>query len=125
MNALEKRNWRAVDDLDGQPRKGFVLNGDGIVCIDIDHCLDRSHRPQPWVRRLLAKVPPTWIEISPSGTGLHIWGFADYPTATMTRFGGHTVEIYGDRRFITITGNPMARCATTFADLQEVIDNLI
>lgn len=121
---MEPKNWLAADDIPSSHHRGFVLNGDGIVCIDIDNCLDRHGEPQPWVRRLLARVPDTWSEISPSGRGLHLWGVADFPTNTVAKFGGHPVEIYGDRRFITVTGHPWPQCATTLADLQEVIDYL-
>ena len=54
---------------------GFVLNGDGIVCIDLDHCLT-GRVLEPWAADILAACPGTYIEVSPSGDGLHIWGRA-------------------------------------------------
>lgn len=125
VNAHDPKQWVTVDDLDRQEPRGFVLNGDGIVCIDLDNCLDRHGDPLPWCRQFLAGVPPTWIERSPSGKGLHIWGLADFPTGKVVRYYNQSIEIYGDRRFITVAGTPVAQCPTTLADLQEVIDNFI
>src|SRR5690606_7470569 len=49
---------------------GFAL-GDGIGCIDLDHCLVDGELA-PWAQAILDACPPTYIEVSPSGTGLHI-----------------------------------------------------
>lgn len=122
MNALDQRNWRAFDDLANEPRRGFVLNGDGIVCVDVDDCLTPNGKPKPWAKRLLKLFPDTWVEISPSGRGLHIWGVADFPATHFATYYGHRIEIYGDRRFITVTNNPLPRCATHLADIQTPID---
>src|SRR5690606_22007534 len=55
---------------------GFVLTReDRLVCIDLDHALDEQGRPLPWAQRILGRVPRTYIEVSPSGRGLHIWGY--------------------------------------------------
>lgn len=86
---------------------GFVLNGDGVVCLDVDHCVTDGV-PDLWVRGLLSDVAGTYVELSPSGTGLHIWG-----TAALS-FGGRTVsyglgnvEIYGNGRYLTVTGDAL------------------
>lgn len=124
INAHKPSNWRPVEDI-ADTRRGFVLNGDGIVCIDLDHCLDARRQPLPWARELLRRMPATWTEISPSGDGLHVWGTADMTGGTVARFRGHRVEIYADGRYITVTGQPVPRCPVILADLQEVIDTLI
>ena len=124
INAHRPTNWRPVEDVQDADRRGFVLNGDGIVCIDIDHCLDRAGRPQPWARALLRHFPGTWTEVSPSGDGLHLWGRAQHTGACIRRFHGHRIEVYASGRFITITGNPVPNCPVILADLQEAIDTL-
>ncbi|WP_312715493.1 hypothetical protein [Corynebacterium flavescens] len=127
IDAHKPSNWRPVEDVSQSPRRGFVLAGDGIVCIDIDHCLDSSGNPKPWTRALLRRFPSTWTEVSPSGDGLHVWGLVDTPSAAgpcLRSFRGHRIEIYADKRFITITGRPLPRCPITLANLQEAIDTL-
>lgn len=78
---------------------GFVL-GDGVACLDIDHCLDGRGRPDARARAILARVPGAYVEISPSGRGLHIWGVA--PEQPGRRHRGY--EVYSVGRYITVTG---------------------
>ena len=78
---------------------GYVL-GDGIACLDLDDCLDERGRPNALARAVLARVPDAYVEISPSGRGLHIWGRA--PEAPGRRRGG--LEAYSAGRYITVTG---------------------
>ena len=78
---------------------GFVL-GAGFACVDIDHCLDEAGRPDGRARKLLARIGEGYVEVSPSGTGLHVWGRA--PEQPGRRFP--TFEVYSVGRFITVTG---------------------
>lgn len=78
---------------------GFVL-GDGIACLDIDHCLDERGRPDARARAILDRVPDAYVEVSPSGRGLHIWGVA--PEQPGRRYEGY--EVYSVGRYITVTG---------------------
>lgn len=103
---------------------GFVLNGDGIVCLDLDHCFERGALA-PWAQRLVDKLPPTFIERSPSGDGLHIWGRANLPFAgRRVQIDGGTVEIYSSARYLTMTGD--AWCAQrTLADLTDTLTDIV
>lgn len=103
---------------------GFVLNGDGIACIDLDHCL-RGGELAPWAQRILDKLPPTYVEVSPSGTGLHVFGVADFKGGRKIRVDGHAVEIYADRRFIAITGQVFGGMPATLGDISEAIASLL
>lgn len=79
---------------------GFVL-GDGIACLDLDHCLDDQGRPNATAREILARVPEAYVEVSPSGAGLHIWGTApEQPGRRRIDY-----EVYSTGRYITVTGN--------------------
>src|SRR5690606_4366735 len=78
---------------------GFVL-GDGIACLDIDHCLDERGRPDARARAILARVPDAYVEVSPSGRGLHVWGTA--PEQPGRRHEDY--EVYSVGRYITVTG---------------------
>lgn len=100
---------------------GFVLASvDPIVCVDLDDCLDGRRRLLPWVSPMLASMPSTFVEVSPSGRGLHVWGFGDVRKGR--RSGG--VEVYGNGRYITVTGRRWRHAPTKFADLDDWIDTL-
>lgn len=100
---------------------GFVLNGDGIVCVDIDHCIVDG-RLLPWAAELLDKFPPTWVEVSPSGDGLHVWGLADLKQAIVRpRADGGRVEVYGAGRYLTVTGKRWGAAPLRLAQLGDAI----
>jgi primase-polymerase (primpol)-like protein len=101
---------------------GFVLNGDGLCCLDLDHCLEDG-RPTPAARRFLYKLPRTYIEVSPSGEGLHVWGFAYVPTGRQLVVDGLFVEAYGTGRYMTVTGRPFT--TAPLAHLTDVVASLI
>lgn len=98
---------------------GFVLNGDGIVCLDLDHCLIDGE-PTTAAADLLATLPPTYIEVSPSGDGLHVWGTGQLAHGRRTKVGGTAVEAYATGRYMTVTGKRWSSTAH-FADLSEAL----
>lgn len=100
---------------------GFVLDGDGVVCIDLDHCLEGG-RLAGWARDVLRSLPRTYVEVSPSGTGLHIWGFGNVEAAQVVRReDGGGVEVYGDSRYLTVTGRRWADAPLKFARLDVAV----
>lgn len=104
---------------------GFVLDGDGIVCIDLDHCLDREGRVALWAQAVLDELPPTYVEVSPSGDGLHVFGLASVERGRHVRLGGGRAEVYGTGRYITVTGRRHAGAPPKLADISTVVDSLI
>lgn len=82
---------------------GYVL-GDGIGCIDLDHVLDQG-RANVGTTQFIADYPHNYIEISPSGDGLHIWGTIDETPGKRGTENGISVERYSVGRYITVTGN--------------------
>lgn len=87
---------------------GFVLTGDGIACIDLDHCLVDGV-PTPAAQAFLDRFPHAWVERSPSGDGLHIWGIAEDQPGRRTSIDGLNVEFYTSGRYITVTGKTFRR----------------
>ena len=81
---------------------GYVLSGlDGIVCIDLDKVLNPDNgEMEAWASDVVQAFD-TYTEISPSGTGLHLW-LRGKPPGDRCRTSG--IEIYSKKRFITITG---------------------
>lgn len=77
--------------------------------IDIDHCLTPDGEMTSFAKTILARFSDTYAEWSPSGTGIHIYGTGDYPLDTGRKIthGTQQVEIYTEKRFFTVTGNPL------------------
>ena len=104
---------------------GFVLSPvDRLVCIDLDHAL-LDGELRPWARRIVDRLPETYIEVSPSGTGLHIWGFGSLERGRRIRRGESAVEIYDRGRYITVTREPFEDAPSVLADLTRVITDLL
>jgi primase-polymerase (primpol)-like protein len=100
---------------------GFVLSADDrIVCVDLDDCLDSRGRLLDWAQPLLDNLPATYVEVSPSGTGLHVWGFGDVIKGRCTK----GIEVYGSGRYLTVTGKRWRHSVGTFAELNSWIDSL-
>lgn len=81
---------------------GFCL-GDGFAAIDLDHCLVDG-RPTDAALAFLADYPEHYVEVSPSGEGLHILGYAPEAPGTRRREHGLAVERYSRERYVTVTG---------------------
>lgn len=100
---------------------GFVLStADRIVCVDLDHCLDGKGRPKQWAADILASIPDTYVEVSPSGDGLHVWGLADVGKGR--KCGG--VEVYGSGRYLTVTSKRWRHSRSTLTEIGDWIDTL-
>lgn len=102
---------------------GFVLDGDGIVCLDLDHCLDEDGLA-PWAADVLEEAGPTYVEVSPSGDGLHVWGWGHVPVGTRAPWGAGQVEAYGHGRYITVTGRRFDGAPPRLGDLTGVLEQL-
>lgn len=98
---------------------GFVLNGDGIVCIDLDHCLVDGVL-EPWAQVIVDMVPATYIEVSPSGDGLHVWGCGELERGRRIRVDGGMVEAYATGRYLTVTKRAWGRSVGTLGRLDRV-----
>lgn len=106
---------------------GFVLSDvDDVVCIDLDHCLNPlTGRVAPWAAVILRDAGATYVEVSPSGDGLHIWGRADVRQGRrIRRPDGTAVEIYGTGRYIAMTGRRHGSAPSILADLSAVVSKL-
>lgn len=104
---------------------GFVLNGDGIVCIDLDHCLDGKVLAG-WAHAILEELPATYVEVSPSGDGLHIWGRATgFTGGRRLAWRDGMVEVYGTERYLTVTSRPYVGSMRCLGDLSDVISRIV
>ena len=96
-----------------------------LVGIDLDHCIENG-KLLPWAQPIVDRFRDTYIEISPSGTGLRIFCLlpGDFSYDTQTYYIKHgDIEVYipgHTNRFLTVTGN-----ALTKADVVETAEALV
>ena len=74
INPHDPTKWRSYDDtIAASEQIGFVLTDDDpFLFIDLDHVL-KDGKLCEWAVELVAALPTTYSEISPSGDGLHLY----------------------------------------------------
>jgi primase-polymerase (primpol)-like protein len=85
---------------------GFVLNGDGIGCYDLDHCITDG-KLSGAAREFIDGTPHFYAERSPSGDGLHLWVLAPAQPGWRRTIDGLSVEFYTRDRYMTVTGRKL------------------
>jgi putative DNA primase/helicase len=85
---------------------GFVLSsGDPFVGIDLDKCRDpKSGDVAEWAQKIIDRVQEGYVEVSPSGRGVHIIVQGSVRDGGMRK---GKVEMYSRGRFFTITGRTL------------------
>ena len=83
---------------------GYQFDGNGIYGVDLDHVLDEAGTLMPQAQAVVESLA-SYTEASPSGAGLHIFVLAPGADITRHRKKDGFVEIYGDKRYFTVTGN--------------------
>jgi hypothetical protein len=103
---------------------GIVLNGDGLVGVDIDNCVTDGV-PSAQAMALLEQLEATYIETSPSGTGLRAIGYGEQLEAGVNGSrDGLKAEFYSTGRYLTITGNAIkAGALSQFKDFVEIAES--
>jgi putative DNA primase/helicase len=121
---------RAAADRLGLPGVGVVFNGDGIVGIDLDDALtpDVDEHGTPIMKRHgyaehLMGLSPSYTEVSPSGTGLHIIGTAKIPRSIKEPLEGIGVEVYDTKRYFTWTEDIVGDCYE-LNDIQDAVNQI-
>lgn len=98
---------------------GYVFADDGIVGIDLDHCI-HDGKVDPWAQKWVDELN-SYTELSFSRDGLHVLGMAS--------LGGRkgiktdSIEIYDNKRFFVVTGLPYGS-VKPLREAQEVVDRL-
>jgi len=81
----------------------FVERG-GLVGIDLDDCLEQGIAKE-WARGIVERFADTYMEISPSGTGLKLFCRGELPANLPgVAVGDGSIEIYNHARYFTVTG---------------------
>ena len=96
---------RAYAKENGYTTVAYALDGkDGICCIDLDHCLDDNGEYSALAKEIMGKCGKTYIELSMSGKGLHIFGKTQGMDVRSFSKDGD-MEFYQEGRFISMTGD--------------------
>jgi len=102
----------AAERLGNQYGVGYVFTpAEGFFCLDIDSCLVDG-RWSDLSQQLIAALPGAAVEVSVSGTGLHVFGRGVIPPHSIK----NTVlkmELYHEERFIALTGTNVVGSADT------------
>lgn len=99
--------WATYKEVkDNNEKVGIILNDGYLVCIDIDHVIKDGKlisENKEEIADLILELD-TYVEISQSGTGLHIFFLTNTPI-TLVRHKQAPYEVYNTVRFIAITEN--------------------
>lgn len=85
---------------------GIVLNGDGLVGVDLDHCVVDG-KPDSSAIQIMEEIGCKYVEISPSGTGLRGIGYSSCNVSRKGVYMGINTELYWNKRYLTITGHAL------------------
>ena len=85
---------------------GIVLDGDGLVGIDLDNCVIDGV-PSEQAMAIMDSIGCQYVELSPSGKGLRSFGYVDNPPLRGARgsINGVGVELYSTSHYLTVTGH--------------------
>ncbi len=89
----------AVSRVTDKTGLGFVLIPPWIG-VDLDHCVSEEGTFSLMARQIVARFSTTYIEYSPSGTGIHLFLKGVLEKAIKTPLG----EVYTTGRYFTVTG---------------------
>ena len=81
---------------------GYEFDG-GVYGVDLDHVIDKAGNLAPQAREIVDKLA-SYTEVSPSGSGLHIFVLAPGADITRHRKKDYFLEIYSEGRYFTVTG---------------------
>jgi primase-polymerase (primpol)-like protein len=100
---------------------GFVLSEDDpYVGVDLDDCRDpQTDEIEDWAQRVIEDLN-SYIEISPSETGVKIWVRGSIPSSVKTP----SIEMYDRKRFFTVTGWHLEGTPLTINDAQDALADL-
>jgi hypothetical protein len=116
----------------GYRNLGFVTDGEragNLMGVDIDGCINvRANEVTPWAKEILTFLGPTYVEITPSGTGLRAWIIGSIPKGSNVfklrldaGWGDKVqVEVYDDRKYFTMSGNTYGDSPSVVTPLKDV-----
>lgn len=106
----------------GELGLGFVLTeADPYVCTDLDQCIDERGELSLAARAVLDTLQG-YVELSPSGQGLHVWVKSEEKVGNWKMKG---IEIYSSARWMTVTGRANPKVAGVIPERTEEVQKLL
>ncbi|WP_133147256.1 DNA primase [Mycolicibacterium novocastrense] len=108
-STTDPSTWASYPQVRAWKNKGYMLGGN-VGCVDIEHCLI-GNQLHPAVAELLAPLSDkTYIERSPSGTGLHVFGILNEDRGWRRVVDdGISIELRSREGFMTVTGQRVSK----------------
>ncbi|MCL2426330.1 MAG: hypothetical protein FWD05_08320 [Oscillospiraceae bacterium] len=98
---------------------GFQFEGNDLYGVDLDHVIGKDGAIMPEAYNVVCSLD-SYTEISPSGTGLHIFVLAPDVDIVRHRKKDHFIEIYNKGRYFTVTGNTYGAVKNIESRTQEL-----
>lgn len=136
-STTEPSHWTGYDEaraayvdaaMQGSPYSGlgFVFTpGDPLCGIDLDDCRDPATGDiAPWAREIIDRTG-TYTEVSPSQTGVKLYGLGEVPhgRGRQVEYGGGKIEVYDRGRYFAYTGDVLGE-VTEVINVQGCLDTL-
>jgi putative DNA primase/helicase len=104
---------------------GFVFSPDDPYCgIDLDDVWQSdADEGAAWAWAIIEQFSDTYMEASPSDTGMKIWCRAKLVRSKKSKIANGAIEIYDQARYFTVTGR--SNGVRVITDHQADIDSLI
>ena len=128
-SSVAPQTWSSIEEVEAvEPDYdgvGFVLGG-GFAGIDLDGCRDpKTGRLADWAKEILAKCRDCYAEVSPSSTGIKIFGKFEGPVkGNKHSMPGDPIEgkdpaweRYTQSRYFTVTRDSRGWIGRTLGDL--------
>ena len=107
-DTTDPKTWGSYKDAKAHGNDVGLVITEGLVFLDLDHVLHKG-KLVDWAEKLIKKLKPKYIEISPSRDGLHIIVKGKWDSSLRNKIKlnhGEALEVYGTERYSTITENP-------------------
>ncbi len=115
------RALKAIEEAPALEGVGFVFTDTPYTGADLDRCRDpETGTIEPWAQAVIDRLK-SYTELSPSGTGVHIFIRAKMPGSGRKK---GPLEIYDNGRFFTVTGKHLAGTPLTIEDRQVELEAL-
>ncbi|EMI20655.1 primase-like protein [Rhodopirellula maiorica SM1] len=121
--------WNRFESSHGLSGIGFVFTADdSFAGVDIDDCLDEAG-DNIWGGDIISSFD-TYVEVSPSGTGVKVFLEGVKPSFAQCRKDGFgplmigKVEVYDKGRFFTVTGRKLSGSPADVQDCQGSLEDL-
>lgn len=125
--SIDSSKWKPLDQIKLNSYGPAVALGSCLCGLDLDCCFDSNGELKPFARALIERFPG-YVEISPSGTGLHdlFWATEDLKLKGVLRGGkeefGWEIALYTCSRLFCTTGMIFeGRSVLETFDAEEII----